>query len=395
MDQRPINAEIVTIGTELLLGEISDTNSVTIARKLAMAGVNLFRMVTVGDNSARIADVIRGSIKRADVVITTGGLGPTIDDPTREAIAMAFSRTSIFHPELWEQIQLRFRQIAFSISENNKRQAYLPEGAIPIPNAVGTAPGFILETGSSCVIALPGVPGEMEYLLDEHVFPYLKQKYQLKGIIKARLLRSIGLGESSIDEKIADLEKLSNPTVGLAAHAGQVDIRISARADDEPAADTMLNSLETEIRNRLGEWIFSTDGESIEMILRKLLKQKNRQLLVYEYGSDGELTSRLTQLQSPSFITKFNPQSIHEVDLLTQIDSHDPLTSPDYILGCSLQRADGHCAHVIIKHGNELMDEIHNFGGPPSAAGERAANLAFYLLWRLLTAEDSSEPEKD
>ncbi len=223
------SAEIITIGTEILLGEIIDTNATYIARELRRIGMDLYRKTSVGDNAERIAQAIREALQRCDVVITTGGLGPTVDDPTREAVALAFGVQTEFRPELWEQIQARFARFGRQPTENNKRQAYIPQGAHPIENPVGTAPCFRMEGEGGTVISLPGVPREMEHLMQNAVLPHLRQRYPDLGVIKARVLHTAGAGESNIDALIGDLEELTNPTVGLDAASGQVDVRIRAK----------------------------------------------------------------------------------------------------------------------------------------------------------------------
>ena len=238
------SAEIITIGTEILLGEIVDTNARYLARALRDAGIDLYRKTSVGDNAKRIALAIQQSLERCDIVITTGGLGPTVDDPTREAVALAMGVETIYCPDLWEQIQERFNRIGRLPTENNRRQAYIPRGATAIENPVGTAPIFIVEAESRVVISLPGVPREMEYLLQHAILPYLKEHYQIQGIIKARVLHTAGAGESQIDALVGDLEELGNPTVGLAAHSGQVDVRITAKADCAEAADELIKPVE-------------------------------------------------------------------------------------------------------------------------------------------------------
>jgi len=262
-----MNAEVITIGTELLLGEIVDTNSAYITRQLRDIGVNIFYLTTVGDNLNRIAEAIRISLSRADVVITTGGLGPTVDDMTRQAVAMATGHQLEFRPELFEQIKERFQQFGAKMSENNRVQAFIPTGSIPVYNRLGTAPCFIVETEQGAVISLPGVPREMKDILAQSVIPYLRERMGGKGIIKARVLRTAGIGESQIDVQIGDLETWSNPTVGLAAHTGQTDIRITARADTEAEADELIAKAETIIRERLGAYIFGVDKDRLEDVL--------------------------------------------------------------------------------------------------------------------------------
>jgi competence/damage-inducible protein CinA-like protein len=290
------SAEIITIGTELLLGEIVDTNARYIARKLRDSGIDLYRKTTVGDNAQRIAQAIHQAMERCEIILTTGGLGPTIDDATREAVAIALETEIEFHPELWEQIQARFRRFNREPTANNRRQAYIPKGALAIENPVGTAPCFIAEGGNSAIICLPGVPREMEYLLENTVIPYLRQRYTLTGIIKARVLHTAGVGESQIDDLIADLETCSNPTIGLSAHSGQVDIRITAKADSEALADQLIAEIETEVRRRLGEWVYGADRESLEEAALRAIADRGWNLAVIESGLDGNLIRRLSTM---------------------------------------------------------------------------------------------------
>lgn len=289
-------AEIITIGTEILLGEIIDTNAQYIARRLRDAGIDLYRKTTVGDNASRIADAIRQALQRCDIVITTGGLGPTVDDPTREAVAQAMNLDLEFHPELWDQIQARFRRFGRLPTENNKRQAFIPAGASAIVNPVGTAPAFFIDSNQRLVISLPGVPREMEYLLEHEVIPFLERRFIDSGIIKARTLHTVGVGESQIDDIIGDLEILGNPTVGLAAHSGQVDVRITAKASTEGEADQLIAGLESEIRSRLGDWIYGADQDSLAEIALHALKLRKWTLAVLEAGTAGELTSVLSSV---------------------------------------------------------------------------------------------------
>lgn len=288
-----MNAEIISIGTELLLGEIVDTNSAHIARNLRDIGLNLFFTTTVGDNQARIIEALNVALDRANVVITTGGLGPTVDDMTRQAVAAATGRPLEFRQELLDQIAERFERLGSQMSENNRQQAYIPARAIPIENPVGTAPCFIVESERGVVISLPGVPREMKYLLDHAVLPFLRQHFNLRSIIKARVLRTAGIGESNIDDLISDLMTLSNPTVGLAAHTGQTDIRITAKAEDEPTADAMIAEVETQVRQRVGDYIYGTGKDLLENALVAELQRLGLRLAVTETGPGGRLHERL------------------------------------------------------------------------------------------------------
>ncbi len=288
-----LTAEIISIGTEILLGEITDTNSVHIARVLRDLGINLYFMTSVGDNEGRIADSIRVALGRANIVITTGGLGPTVDDMTRQGVATATNRGLTFHQHLLDKIVERFGGFKVQMTENNKRQAYVPDDAIIIENAVGTAPSFVVEFEGKIIISLPGVPREMKFLMAEKVIPFLRERYQV-GIIKARVLRTAGIGESTLDDAIgADLLEASNPTIGLAAHSGVVDVRITAKADSEEQADAMIAIFEEKLRERIGSYIFGTDKDTIEQALVRLLAERGFSIAVSETGIGDAITKRL------------------------------------------------------------------------------------------------------
>jgi len=288
-----LNAEIVTTGTELLLGVITDTNSTYIARQLRDIGLNLYYITSAGDNQERVAGVLNAALNRSDVVITTGGLGPTVDDVTREAVAQATDRELVCDPELVASIEAFFEQRGYTMSENNRRQARIPEGAIPIVNPVGTAPCFIVEDQRGIIISLPGVPHEMKYMMEHVVLPYLREKFDLHQIIKARTLHTCGIGESSLDSQIADLEASSNPTVGLSAHPGQSDIRITAKADSEAEADAMITEMETRVRERVGTVIYGADAETLQSAVIDLLKKCGLSLAVAEVNVGGLISGWL------------------------------------------------------------------------------------------------------
>ena len=375
-------AEVITIGTELLLGEIVDTNARFLARRLRDAGIDLYRMTTVGDNVQRIAEAIREALARADIVITTGGLGPTVDDPTREAVARATGRLLKFRPELWDALVARYARYGRTPSENNKRQAYVPQGARVLLNPVGTAPSFAVETEQGVVISLPGVPREMETIFDREVLPYLRQRFGLRGVIRARVLHTAGVPESVIDERIADLEQMSNPTVGLAAHPAQVDVRITAKAEDEAQAEAMIREVEAEIRRRLGKWIYGVDGETLEGVVVQQMREQGLTLVVVESGSHGELIRRLTDADAPLTEGKVLPPEDWAAvsrtleDLRRAQDAH-------LALGVLLTpEQDMHHLRVrcITPWGAQETEKV--FPGPPGLAPRWAANVALDFLRR-------------
>ncbi len=386
------SAEIITIGTEILLGEILDSDARYLARQLRDAGIDLYRKTTVGDNAGRIAQAIQQALERCEIIITTGGLGPTVDDPTREAIALALDVPSEFRPELWEQIQNRFKRYGRQPTENNKRQAYIPKGALPVENPVGTAPAFIVEKGAQVIVSLPGVPSEMEYLFESAILPYLRQHYRLSGIIKARLIHTAGVGESLIDERIADLETLSNPTVGLAAHSGQVDVRITAKADSEARADELIQVIELDLCNRLGDWIYGVDQETLEEAALRALHSRGWTLAVVEFKSAVGLINRLSsarvaKLGSLAELFKGGEAAIplsEASEMAALVAARRLSRHVDVCLGVAIfpagERQDVALAWVTP---NEAQQTVRPYGGPPEYTPRWAVHHALDILRKM------------
>ena len=301
-------AEIIAIGTELLLGEIQDTNTKHLARTLRDKGIDIFRATLVGDNSARIASLIREAANRSDIILTTGGLGPTVDDPTREAAALAMGVPAEFNPDLWQQVEARFQRMGRLPTENNRRQAFLPHGALAIENPVGTAPAFYGTVGQALLICLPGVPREMEFLLENAVLPLLEERFNLNETIRALVLHCAGVGESQVDEWIGDLEASPNPTVGLLAHPGIVDIRITAKATSLAEADRMIAAMAEKIRERVGNTIFGQDADTLESVTAALLQAHHLSLNLAAEDQLLPLAERLNKVGKTSLeIIPFEP----------------------------------------------------------------------------------------
>ena len=312
-----IAAEIIAIGTELLLGEITDTNSVFIARALRDVGVNVFYMTTVGDNEDRIAEVIRNAFDRADIVITCGGLGPTVDDVTRQGFAIATDQELEFRQQLYDEIAERFASFRSKMSENNRRQAFIPHNATPITNPVGSAPAFRVPYGDKFGFSLPGVPREMKYLMTHAVIPFLQTQYQL-GIIKARILRTAGIGESALDAMIGtELLEQSNPTVGLAAHHGTVDIRITAKAPEESTADEMLAVTASNILDKVSDYVFGEDTVDFEDFFIDFVNTYQETITVTEAGDFVGLIDRIKDHSNGTTILG-NTQQFPSLELLTE-----------------------------------------------------------------------------
>ncbi len=290
-----MRAESISIGTELLLGEITDTNAVWIAQRLAEVGVDLYFRTTVGDNVGRIVDAITHALTRADVIITTGGLGPTVDDMTREAVARATNRDLVLDETLLAQINERFSKWGSPMSENNVRQAYVPRGATPIENPVGTAPVFIVEIDGHYVISLPGVPREMKHLMETRILPWLREKTGDERIILSKTLRTCAIGESLVDAKITDLETSANPTVGLLAHPGQTDVRVTAKAKTRAEAEALIKEMEAQVRARLGDWIYGEGDETVPEVVARLLTARNWRIAIAETNTAGKIAEALRE----------------------------------------------------------------------------------------------------
>ena len=367
------SAEIITIGTEILLGEIVDTNTRYIARTLRGMGVDLYRTITIGDNVDRIAEAIHNSMNRAEIVITTGGLGPTVDDPTREAVAKAAGVELEFREDLWEQVVTVISRYGRKPSENQKRQAYVPKGAVAVSNPVGTAPCFIVETERNAVISLPGVPNEMEHILHESIIPYLQKRFKLDEIIKIRVLHCAGLGEGMIDEKIADLETLSNPTVGLAAHTGVVDIRIAAKAKTEAEADRMIADIERRIHEQLGDVVFGADEEKLEDVVLNTVAKRGWSLIGVESGLDGLLARKIPHTVSMSDLS---PHSLLAALRAARVDAN-----ADAALGVAMYLEERAAEMALITPRGEKTHRI-TYGGPPRSLARWSVNLALDWLRR-------------
>jgi competence/damage-inducible protein CinA-like protein len=386
------SAEIITIGTELLLGEIIDTNTRFLAYALRSLGIDLFRTTTIGDNTVRIAQAIREAMERADIIITTGGLGPTVDDPTREAVARATSVETEFREELWEQVKVVVARYGRAPGENQKRQAVVPHGALAIPNPIGTAPCFIMEyparqepSGNpglppGVIISLPGVPQEMEYIFNHSIIPFLQNHFALREIIKVRILHTSGLGEGMIDEKIGEYEKLINPTVGLAAHSGVVDIRITAKAVNESEADVIIGEVEKTIRGLLGKAIFGVDMENLEQVALGAAADQGWRVAVIESGLDGQLVRMLSAVQ-PANLSSVESMVLLPGKLPERLKNIQQETGVNAILGVGLFRTDLEQAIEIclITPEAEFSRRL-TYGGPPNSAPRWAANMALNRL---------------
>ena len=292
-----MHAEIVMIGTELLLGEIVDTNANRLALALRDIGLDLYYKTTVGDNLDRMTEVLDLALDRSDVIITSGGIGPTVDDVTRQAVADATGRKLVYSTELEAEIAARFSRFGRPMAYNNKRQAYIPEGATPLTNPVGTAPCYLSEdvNGRGCIISLPGVPRELDHMMENTVIPLLIERMGGIKITRVRVLRTCAVGESNIDRGIGDLMTAGNPTVGLAAHIGQTDVRITAKADTEEEADTLVAGMEEKLRERLGIAVYGVGKVTVAEVVGELMQEKSLRLGIVDTLTGSQLARDLVE----------------------------------------------------------------------------------------------------
>ncbi len=287
--------EIITIGSELLLGQIEDTNTVYLAHEMAGLGISVRFRTSVGDRLDEMQQAIRSAVERCDLVIMTGGLGPTLDDLTREAISAVAGVDLEYRQDLMEEIAAMFRLYGYDMPENNRRQAYVPTGSYAISNPVGTAPAFIKEIAGKPVICLPGVPRELRHLMTHEVIAWLRKRFDLRDhLVSYHVLKVAGLGESGVDSLIHDLIKPGqNPEVGLLASQGEIKIRIAAVAQGEKGAAALIDPVAAEIRSRLGSKIFGQGDETLEGVIHSLLQQRGLTLAVLETFTGGLAAKRL------------------------------------------------------------------------------------------------------
>jgi len=300
-----MRCEVVAVGTELLLGQIVDTNSAWMGEQLALRGIEHLRQTKVGDNQDRIATVLREALERADAVIVCGGLGPTQDDITREAIASVMGVELVRHDELVEAISDLFARRGRTMPANNLRQAEVPAGATPIEQRTGTAPGLICPVGDKVVYAVPGVPYEMREMLERAVLPDLERRAGVRQVFVSRTLRTWGESESRIAEllapTVARLDETGNPTLAfLASGIEGIKVRLTARAATAPDAAHLLDAEETEVRSVLGDLVFSGDDEPMEAVVGRLLVARGLSLAVAESLTGGLVASRIVNVPGSS-----------------------------------------------------------------------------------------------
>jgi len=296
-----INAEIICVGTELLLGEILNSNAQYLAQQLASLGITHFYQTVVGDNPQRIQKVLAIAAGRANLIIMTGGLGPTPDDLTTEAIASFFDVPLVEHPQIWVDIQQKFANSGREVSANNRKQALLPQGAEILPNPVGTAPGMIWSphTGLT-ILTFPGVPSEMFAMWQQTAIPFLRSQGWVNQIFHSKVLLYWGISESTLAQKVNTFFELANPTVAPYANYGQARLRLTACAASVAEAEALIAPVEAEIRQLTGKHCYGTDDDTLASVVGKHLQDHGQTLAVAESCTGGWLGEMITAIPGSS-----------------------------------------------------------------------------------------------
>jgi nicotinamide-nucleotide amidase len=293
--------EVIAVGTELLLGQIVNTNLAHIGGRIADIGLDAHYQQTVGDNLDRMETAIRTALDRADAIIITGGIGPTQDDITREAICAATGRKMDFSDEYAQALRDRYAKWGREMPESNLRQAEYPEGAELLPNPKGTAPGLALEHDGKLIFALPGVPPEMYLLLDDHVLPRIRAKAGIDEVLVSRVIKTWGRGESAVAEDLSDLfESSVNPSMAFLASNGEIKVRLTAKAGTVAEAEALIAPVQRQVEARLGSLVFGRDDDTIEAILIELALTRGWTIGTAESATGGLVAGRLTSVAGSS-----------------------------------------------------------------------------------------------
>jgi nicotinamide-nucleotide amidase len=376
-----VNAEIITVGTELLLGQIIDTNSAYISRRLAEAGIGVYYRTTVGDNAGRFVQALRAAAGRADVIIITGGLGPTVDDITRDAVSEFTGRRIIPNEEVLATLREFFRRRGLDeMPESNKVQAGIPEGAEIIKNDRGTAPGFILEHGGKIIACMPGVPHEMTNMLETAVIPFiLKKQSGHSQIIKYITLRTSGISEAAINDRIKDIfQSGKNPTIGTLAHLTDIEIRITAGAATVQEADGLIANMKKQITDLIGEFIYGENDDTLEGKIAEILKNKKLTISTAESCTSGMIAALLTNIPGSSayYAGGINAYSNK---VKTGILGVDPEIIEKYGAvseECARDMAEK-CAE---KFGTDAAVSVSGIAGPDGGTAEKPVGLVFVAI---------------
>src|SRR5919202_2682693 len=294
-----MRSEILSIGTELLLGQIVDTNANYLAQQLPALGLDLYYVSQIGDNLQRLADAFRRGLQRSDVIITSGGLGPTEDDLTREAIAEVFGERLEVQPHLEQELRAFFQRRGRTMPERNVKQATTIPSCTILPNPVGTAPGWWVERAEKVIVSMPGVPHEMHKMWEEQAQPRLARLIT-GGVIVSRILKLVGIGESHAEEAVGELTRSLNPTLATYAKSDGIHLRLTAKAATRAQAEELLDEFEPRVRERVADWVYGRENDSFPAVVGTLLRTRGLKLAVAESATGGQLASLITEAPGAS-----------------------------------------------------------------------------------------------
>lgn len=382
-----MKAEILSVGTELLLGDIVNTNARYIARRLADLGIFVYYQTVVGDNPERLKDAYDLAFKRADLVITTGGLGPTKDDLTKEIGAEYFGKKLVVDNCTMEKIESYFKKMSRPMTENNKKQAYFPEGCVILKNANGSAPGCVICEEGKTLIMLPGPPREMEPMFESEVVPYLS-RFQ-DGVLVSRVLRVLGLGESLMEDMVKDImETQANPTIAPYAKEGEAILRITAKGRNKEEAEALIKPMEEEVRGRLGDNIYGTGDTTIEDVAAELLINMGLTISVAESCTGGLLSGRLINYPGISSVfmegavTYSNDAKIKRLGVKKEtLDIYGAVSSET-----AFEMAEG----IAKAAGTDIGVSVTGIAGPGGGSDEKPVGLVYaglYIKGRTMTKQ--------
>ena len=296
-----ITAHVICIGNEIMLGHINNTNAQYISQKLSSIGIKTSEQLSIPDTQDVIISSIKKSLRATDIVVLSGGLGPTVDDITLECISRALGRKLIFDAKVANHIKAHFKKRRLGMPKNNLRQALVPESAEYILNNIGTAPGLIIPVKGKVLVALPGVPFELYPMFEKTVLPYLKKKFQSDKIMRSRVIRLTGLAESKVNEKIEDILKISgNVQMGIYPHPEEITVKITVTEKSKKKAAAIIKKIEKRIKSRLGNYIFGYDDDKLEEVAGRLLLKEKRTLAIAESCTGGLLANRITDVPGSS-----------------------------------------------------------------------------------------------
>ena len=376
-----MKAEIMGIGTELLMGELNDTNAGWIATRLPPLGITLQWVTLVGDDLEQLTHAFQKGLDRSDIILTTGGLGPTQDDLTREAVAAAFGETPTVQPEMVEELRQYFRSRGQDMPSHNVKQAWLIPSADFIPNRNGTAPGWWAQRDGKIIVIMPGPPVEMQAIFREQVEPRLKQM-ATEEVTITRNVKTMGLGEASVDEIMSEYFGQENPYLGIYSKADGIHLRVIARAADEATARRMIQPVEQAVRDRLGEYIWGYDDETPEQAVAQGLQSRGKTLAVMEYCTGGFLTNAITEADEAQKhfrggIVAFGEQSMAAAGVPPALlQNHGPV---------SQEAANAMASAALVQMGADYGIGITGAPGPAELDG-RPMGLAFVAIARATSA---------